>query len=118
MGRGGARLRRRDGSGRADAAATGAAGVVAGATTLSSPTWTTDPVAATTRPARIARADVPGVARLKDADACMACGICVDVCPRSAIELDELPEIHEDLCSGCGECVKACPRAALTLEAA
>jgi NAD-dependent dihydropyrimidine dehydrogenase PreA subunit len=117
--RGGTRLRRRDGSGRQRAAATGAAGVGANVTAVSSPTWTAAPVAAPTQPTQIAGTDTPGVARLTDADACIGCGICVDVCPRSAIELDgDLPEIHEDLCTGCGECVDACPRGALTLAAA
>ena len=113
---GGARLRRRDGSGRLESTATSPAG--ADARAVSSPAWTAAPVAAPARPAQIAVADALGVARLTDADACIACGICVDVCPRSAIELDDLPEIHEDLCGGCGECVEACPRAALTLVAA
>jgi MinD superfamily P-loop ATPase len=111
---GGAMLRRRDGSGWLESAATGA-GVGADVTTASSPTVS---VASPARPAQTARAYTPCVARLTDADACTGCGICVDVCPRSAIELDDLPEIHEDLCAGCGECVEACPRDALTLVAA
>lgn len=113
---GGARLRRRDGSGRLESSGARTAG--ADVPAISSPAWTTTPVAAPARPAQIAVANAIGVARLTDADACIACGICVDVCPRSAIELDDLPEIHEDLCGGCGECVEACPRAALTLVAA
>lgn len=111
-----ARLRRRDGSGRLESAATRTAG--ADVPAISSPAWTAAPVATPARQAQIAVAHAIGVARLTNADACIACGICVDVCPRSAIELDDLPEIHEALCGGCGECVEACPRAALTLVAA
>jgi NAD-dependent dihydropyrimidine dehydrogenase PreA subunit len=118
MGAGGSRLRRRDGSGRLSATASGAAGVGADVTAVSSPTWTAAPDTAPTRPAQIAGTDARHVARLTDTDACTGCGICVDACPRSAIELDELPVIHEELCTGCGECVEACPRGALTLVAA
>jgi ferredoxin len=94
MGAGGAGLRRRDCSGRLDAGTTPA------------------------QPTQIAGTDARAVARLTDADACTGCGICVDACPHSAIELADLPEIHEDVCAGCGECVEACPRGVLTLVAA
>jgi ferredoxin len=114
MGRGGARLRRRDGSGRLNAAASGVAGVTA----VSSPAPAAAPVAASAQPDQLAGAGVLAVARLTDPDACIGCGICVDICPRSAIELNDLPTIHEDLCGGCGECIEACPRGALTLVAA
>ena len=72
---------------------------------------------ASPQPAQLTGAGVSGIARLTDPDACIGCGICVDVCPRSAIELDDLPMVHEDLCTGCGDCVEACPRGALGLVA-
>jgi len=46
---------------------------------------------------------------------CVACGLCVEVCPASAIELVEarphqlVAEINPALCKGCGVCVAACP---------
>jgi ferredoxin len=57
------------------------------------------------------------VARLTDPGACFGCGLCVDVCPRSAIELDRIAIVREDLCTACGECVDACPAGALRLVA-
>jgi ferredoxin len=87
-------------------------------TAVSSPTRTVAPVAAHVHPAQLAGAGISSVARLTDPDACISCGICVDVCPRSAIEMDDLPTVQESLCTGCNECVDACPRGALVLVAA
>jgi NADPH-dependent glutamate synthase beta subunit-like oxidoreductase/NAD-dependent dihydropyrimidine dehydrogenase PreA subunit len=47
--------------------------------------------------------------------ACRDCGICVSVCPQSAISRKELESnayeyvVDEDLCIGCGFCAGACP---------
>ncbi len=47
-----------------------------------------------------------------DEDICVGCGVCVDVCPYSARELNEvtgIAEVDEILCTGCGGCIAACP---------
>ena len=47
--------------------------------------------------------------------ACRDCGICVSVCPQSAISRKELDNsayeyvVDENLCIGCGFCAGACP---------
>ena len=47
---------------------------------------------------------------------CTGCGMCVSVCPKSAISLKEksttghfFPEINQELCVNCGLCQKKCP---------
>lgn len=70
------------------------------------------------------------------ADNCVACGACVDACPRSIIELRNKGKkdrriyvccINEEkggparkncsvACIGCGKCVKVCPFDAITME--
>jgi len=56
----------------------------------------------------------PNKAFLVDPALCDGCGECVEVCPESAITLDEgKPVINEVLCTGCGACIPACPRGAL-----
>jgi len=51
-------------------------------------------------------------------DKCIACGRCVDVCPRNAIVQDK-PDapvtVLFDRCDGCGQCIEACYVEALTL---
>jgi heterodisulfide reductase subunit A len=52
---------------------------------------------------------------------CVACGLCVEVCPAGAADLVEvrgqkLAEINPALCKGCGLCVAGCRGGAITLH--
>ncbi len=50
---------------------------------------------------------------------CMGCGICVDVCPYSARDIDEVKKVavvHPFLCDSCGSCVSVCPNDASYLR--
>ena len=50
-------------------------------------------------------------------DECTGCGICVDECPVSAIELvDEKAIVDENECNDCGTCVDECPNEAIVME--
>ena len=50
---------------------------------------------------------------------CVGCGICVEVCPTSAIPdsligfISALAIINVDRCDGCGKCVEICPHRAI-----
>jgi len=47
-----------------------------------------------------------------DPEACVGCGVCVEVCAYSARELNVvtgIAEVNEALCTGCGACIAACP---------
>jgi heterodisulfide reductase subunit A len=55
------------------------------------------------------------------ADACTACGLCVDACPYGAIEMiagegKPVAVISETGCKGCGGCVPVCPENAIDLR--
>ncbi|MPM67337.1 NAD(P)H-quinone oxidoreductase subunit I, chloroplastic [bioreactor metagenome] len=51
---------------------------------------------------------------------CVACGCCVKICPRSAIEVYKgmVARIDPEKCIGCGKCAKECPAAAIRLREA
>jgi putative selenate reductase len=56
-------------------------------------------------------------------DACFSCGtciqcdICVENCPRGAIErIGETFKVNQEICSGCGVCASVCPRGAISME--
>lgn len=60
-----------------------------------------------------------------DYELCIACGICVQTCPVSCLEMtrreeaDPLrlyPEMSEEGCTGCGQCEKSCPMDAIWME--
>jgi ferredoxin len=55
-------------------------------------------------------------AKVKTED-CTGCGICVDECPATAIELrNEKAHIDEEECTDCGTCVDSCPNSAISME--
>ncbi|MBU1741656.1 MAG: 4Fe-4S binding protein, partial [Proteobacteria bacterium] len=45
-------------------------------------------------------------------------GLCIEICPYSAIDLDEknIAVVNEALCKGCGTCVAACRSGAPSLR--
>lgn len=57
---------------------------------------------------------------------CKGCGLCISVCPRDCIALDQdklTPKGYhpakltdESLCSGCTDCAVMCPDVAITVE--
>lgn len=49
------------------------------------------------------------------ANKCLACGECVQVCPRGVHTICERHTVDRNPCIACGECVKACPTGALQL---
>ena len=52
---------------------------------------------------------------------CVGCGICVELCPKSAIPssligfISSIARINENKCDSCGNCVQACSHGALIL---
>ncbi len=44
-----------------------------------------------------------------DPEVCTGCGICVDICPTGAIELNDVAKIIVDKCSNCRDCIDECP---------
>jgi len=50
-----------------------------------------------------------------DLEKCTGCGICVDVCPAGAIEVNQQAVINDEACTGCAACVSECPNEAIIL---
>jgi len=50
--------------------------------------------------------------------ACVACGTCVDVCPRGALTIyrGSFAQVDAVVCVGCGRCVRECPASVIRLE--
>jgi heterodisulfide reductase subunit A len=54
-----------------------------------------------------------------DEDICSGCGICVEICPYEAREMDPgrgISVVHQALCQGCGACIAGCPNNACELR--
>ena len=52
-----------------------------------------------------------------DANECISCGSCAEVCPEDAIsEGEEAYEIDAELCIDCGLCEEECPVEAISAE--
>jgi len=49
-------------------------------------------------------------------DKCIACQLCVEVCPYFAIDYPGIITINADKCFRCGLCVAKCPTGALTFN--
>jgi hypothetical protein len=58
-----------------------------------------------------------GMKPIVNEEGCAACGVCLEVCPRGAIALEEgVSRINRDLCSGCGECMMACTTSSISYD--
>ena len=62
----------------------------------------------------IERDDGSGIVSI-DREKCTGCGICVDVCPTNAIEVNEHAVVNAEACTGCAACVSECPNEAIIL---
>ncbi|MBU0630662.1 MAG: 4Fe-4S binding protein [Candidatus Margulisbacteria bacterium] len=53
-----------------------------------------------------------------DETTCTGCGICIDVCPKQALDLaDNVSKLaRPEACDGNGACADACPVQAITLK--
>ncbi len=54
-----------------------------------------------------------------DENICSGCGICVEICPYEAREMDlhrGISVVHSALCQGCGACIASCPNNACELR--
>jgi ferredoxin len=53
-----------------------------------------------------------------DEDYCVACGSCVKVCPKSAINVFNgiMARVDMSKCIGCGKCAKECPASVIKVQ--
>ena len=62
--------------------------------------------------------EAEGTVSFVDESMCIGCGLCVSICPYSAIDKTEkgLAKVNEVLCKGCGTCAASCPKRAITMH--
>jgi uncharacterized Fe-S center protein len=52
-----------------------------------------------------------------NADICLGCGQCAEICPTSAINVEtKITSIDYNACKGCGECLRVCPAHAIDFD--
>ena len=56
------------------------------------------------------------MAAVVNAEKCVACGVCADACPMSAITVDDVAVVDADACVSCGACTGECPNEAIEVE--
>ncbi len=63
------------------------------------------------------KVEIEPVIAVVDEDLCSGCGVCVALCPYSAIKKDEqgIARVTEVACKGCGTCAASCPARAITV---
>ncbi len=65
--------------------------------------------------ADLGKVELEPITAVIDEELCSACGVCVGLCPFTAITLDKekgASAVNDALCKGCGTCVAACPSGA------
>jgi len=63
-------------------------------------------------------APVPVVTLALDAEKCVGCGMCVEVCPHGvfAVQDRRASIVDRDACMECGACARNCPAEAVSVE--
>jgi formate hydrogenlyase subunit 6/NADH:ubiquinone oxidoreductase subunit I len=60
--------------------------------------------------------DARKTAAVIDRERCTGCGVCVGLCPKDAIRIDDIvATVDVARCTGCGECIEICPNDAISL---